>query len=162
MIVFNLDIATVLGEGKFWIQTCQNSTLKIDLDSHLARAEGLAKYIYLMCLCCKDKCMGHPVWIKLTTNRLLVINSVLNFCLIFIGETVNFSLMTNILTNSSHYAIRSCNISTVSLQWVKTPNPKMVTLQWWWGSSSWDLGSGEHSFIAITPRTTLTWSFSTC
>ena len=33
---------------------------------------------------------------------------------------------------------------------------------WWWGSSSADLGSVLYLFIEITPRSTLTWSGSTC
>ena len=32
----------------------------------------------------------------------------------------------------------------------------------WWGSGPGALGNMEYSFIAITPRTTLTWSGSTC
>ena len=33
---------------------------------------------------------------------------------------------------------------------------------WMWGSSSEYLGSVKHPYIAITPKTTLTWSGSTC
>ena len=33
---------------------------------------------------------------------------------------------------------------------------------WWWGSSPEALGNVEYSFIAITPRSTLTLSGSTC
>ena len=34
--------------------------------------------------------------------------------------------------------------------------------QWWGDSSSWDMGSVEYPFIAITPRFSLAWSGSTC
>ena len=33
---------------------------------------------------------------------------------------------------------------------------------WWWGSISGDLWSVEYPFIAITPRSTLTWIVNTC
>ena len=44
--LFNLCIATGLGEGKLWIQTCR-TTQKIDLVSHFARTADLGKYVYI-------------------------------------------------------------------------------------------------------------------
>ena len=33
---------------------------------------------------------------------------------------------------------------------------------WWWGTIPWTLGNAEYTFIAITPRSTVTQSCSTC
>ena len=44
MGLFNHDIMTGLGEGKFWIQTCE-TRLKTDLASHPARTKELGKFI---------------------------------------------------------------------------------------------------------------------
>ena len=57
------------------------------------------------------------------------------------------------------------NTQTVSLQRSKNPPMSVLIMTqnciWWWGSSLGALGNMKYLFIAITPRSTLTWSGST-
>ena len=56
----------------------------------------------------------------------------------------------------------------ISAEGVRCPSPQMSVLGrvlnyiWWLGSSSGALENMEYSFIAITPRSTLTQSGRTC
>ena len=162
----------------------------LDEDVYISHGKGMNTIIFLWAIVRQTEFINfgmtsglgeEKLWIQiwnnlleyLSTKKYLYFYLMLNNCLRFIFLLFLFIWFYHKIFYN-HYSFYIAQLTRLRIFWLYLSRGVRLLLQesyvigmtlnciWWWSSSLGDWGSVEYTFIAITSRSTLTHSSSTC